>query len=375
VAPSTPPRNLGITRFTANRRADDPTQLRILVELLATTDNESTILTLAANGTEIERIPISLTDSRTARRLLTLPMSGGILTASLQTQDALAADNTASLVITPGRPLSVALIRRAGPIAEGSLRDPGWVLEETLRALPRVTLQTLDQARLASLPTPPDVLVFDALPAPPSRTTPALLLGSSRAPDAPSDRQSILLWDRADPLLTGLSLDGIFGVPTLVPSPVTTKPLARSSLQPLIWRTDQPRTIAVAFAPADSNWPLDVSFPVFIARSIEWLAGITDDARGSAFKPGDVIDLGDGPRRAPRAGLFTTTQGTPIAVNLTEAGESALPMGESSPEATPPPASGSGAVRKEIWSWFLAAAFVLLIAEWFVFAARTRLRP
>jgi hypothetical protein len=31
--------------------------------------------------------------------------------------------------------------------------------------------------------------------------------------------------------------------------------------------------VVVAFEPADSNWPLKHSFPLFLARSLEWLRG------------------------------------------------------------------------------------------------------
>ena len=141
IGGETTPRNVGIVKLAASRAADVPGAVRLLLEFVATRDAESAVVVLSLDGAEVERFPVSFGADRVARRVMTVAATEGVLTVSLQGGDALAADDSASLVIVPERRLTVGLVRRSGPMVEGSATD--WLLEETLRALPRADVKVV----------------------------------------------------------------------------------------------------------------------------------------------------------------------------------------------------------------------------------------
>lgn len=396
------PRNLGIVRFATTRRAESPGEVRVLLELVATRDQESAVVALSLDGVELERVAISFAADRTARRILSVPVTGGVLTAQIQGTDALKSDDSASVVVTAERPLKVGLVQRMGPVVEGGAGDASWVLEETLRALPRVTVERMGMnaefaKRVAEAGL--DVVVLDGVPRNEAVELPTMQFGSGRAAagDSAAEREMVVLWDRADALLSGLSLDGVFGVATLAAPSADARVLARSSARPLVWRVEgSGRVVAVAFSSVDTNWPLDVSFPVFVSRSIDWLAGVSERDGGRAIKAGELVEVGEergawvsasGERveaqmegggwvRVSRAGVYRAEGGedrAAIAVNVVDPRESSLDAGPAAEGQAGRVERGGNYSEREVWWWFLMAAAALLAVEWVVFASRSRL--
>jgi len=383
-------RNIGIVRFAASRSADSPGDVRVLMEFAATREGESVVAVLSLDGTEIERFPVSMGETRTARKVMTVAAARGLLTLTLPGGDALPSDDSASMVIVPQKRVRVALVRASGPVAAGVSSDPGWLLEETLRALPRADVQVMSAgADLAArvLAARVDVVVADGVVLPAAVAVPQLVFGGRAVSgDVKPDREAVVLWDREEPLLADLSLDGVFGVPRQA-APADAIVIARSLSRPLVWRTDgraggridgasnAGRRIGVAFVTADTNWPLDVSFPVFVSRAVDWLAGIEPGEAARAFKAGAVVDVGNGPVRVRRAGVVGEGESR-IAVNVVDRGESALEEGSGTALGVVDEDSEGGRggreSQKEIWSWFVAAAAALLMVEWIVFGIGAR---
>jgi hypothetical protein len=149
----------------------------------------------------------------------------------------------------------------------------------------------------------------------------------------------------------------------------------------------------------DSDLPLQVTFPVLMANLLNFLTPGQAFAAGDGLRPGQPLALkprgGEGPitvedptgqRFAPslteaglsfadthRLGLYTVRSGERVlgqfAVNLFDPAESAIRpaeairIGRSEVSAAGRQAQG----QLEIWPWLAAAAFALLLGEWWVY--------
>jgi hypothetical protein len=243
-----------------------------------------------------------------------------------------------------------------------------------------------------------------------------------RRNETPKDQSSaVLSWSRAHPLLRGVGLDSVFIAHALAlqdPAQanaadrapgVTIRELARGIDGPLILLAEDRgvRRVVVGFDLAQSNWPVQVGFPIFLASAIDYLTMRGEDEAGQAFTTREPAELAsrriapgpivlDGPMHveiAPtnagnttginlgvleRAGVYTLA-GAPadapvkVAVNLCDAttsrleGADRLTISGQSLEA-----SGRDEARRELWTWFVLAGAGLLIIEWMLNAWQTR---
>ena len=189
------------------------------------------------------------------------------------------------------------------------------------------------------------------------------------------------------------------------------QPLAEADSGPLIGVGEHSglRVISVAFALEDSDWPLRVSFPIFLTNAVRWLsAGSAPGAASPETPTGGVASLTvpsgagsltiirpDGSQSAVSApvsggtvlvddtrqvGIYhaKTSAGAdyPFAVNLDSAAEGHLAA------QTPPVLTHAGAsaapvhlppsrrAKNDLWPTLAAVALALLLAEWFVFHRR-----
>jgi hypothetical protein len=160
--------------------------------------------------------------------------------------------------------------------------------------------------------------------------------------------------------------------------------------------------IAVTFEPGDSNWPFQRSFVNFTAQAIELLAGMSDVASDESLEPGAMIRvrLPDGARDvrvtppggaaesmvrhdseaswgpARRCGAYRiawqAADGASgerwVAVNMLDAAECDVAAADRltlSGQAVRTVAREGGAL--DLWPWILGLAFVLLLAEWWIY--------
>lgn len=263
------------------------------------------------------------------------PSDGGPLEG-----DALDVDNRAFLVVPPARKLAVAVVS-----ARGNL-----FLASALEGLPLSRLVTLSPAQfeqrvregttgefdvvvldgwlpkgtgLASAPAPAPA-AQPAAPSAPGGASPPLAGGDVMAQSGdvlppgrylilaevpmklgaleggvrvtgPVAACSIIDWSRDHPVLRGLSLDGLLVAkcPKLeVQSGGAATSIATSDIGPLMLEVATPdtRAIVVPFDVAESNWPFNVSFVVFMASATTYLG---DDggtgAAGRSVQPGSVL--------------------------------------------------------------------------------------
>jgi hypothetical protein len=360
----------------------------------------------------------------------------------IASDDLLASDNAASLVLgRPDRP-GILLYRpkAAGPVVEGQeppVTPSEWLLEDALRELrPRVftiravePMFAMDQADLDGH----ELVVFDRVT--PSVTPPMASislgavppgLGVSRAREdgrgvdggaaqARLDAGPVLLWERNHALLRDVALDSLYvgkdiglGMDAALPEGVTE--LARGRDRPLLVLAEARgvRHVVAGFELAESNWPSQVSFPIFLASAVEYLTLRGETSLGRSFTTSQAVTLAvksatggtggsesaisiQGPIEAkamvrangevsfgvlPRAGVYLVesarTAEKAVAVNLVDATESALGVKRELTIGATASHAGEGTARREVWPWLVIAAAVLLFVEWILYAVRMR---
>lgn len=168
-------------------------------------------------------------------------------------------------------------------------RGDVW-LETALRTMRRttdLTVMTPEQYETGDTGGA-DAVIFDGYrPRKPERHSAVLYFGvvpsGSKLAETDGKGEPLVTNDAAavtgssdDPVVGGLTLDKLFVSRAIKLRPAagwTT--LVGSNRGPLVvaHSADGSRELVVAFDLQQSNWPLQVSFPVFIARSLDWLTG------------------------------------------------------------------------------------------------------
>lgn len=362
-------------------------------------------------------------------------LGSGIVTVTLDRPDALEADNSASLVLQPAaRPRVLVVIPAPPPTADGSPPPPGpeWLLTDvlgemdlrSLRVLPAPAYDPETASQVA------DLVIFDRVRPGELPRVPSIHFGAGvplrgvalAAPPEPGEGPSgtyFLSWQRTHPLLREVALDQVFvgrPRPIRLSDPTTdaegTDPaviadeLARGRQGALIVLLEHRgvRRLMIGFELVQSNWPAQFSFPIFLAEAVDYLTLRGDDRAGIAFRttePAEVrapsggpfalrgpIDLTVNPRDSragervnvgviPRAGVYRAEGGegpaSVVAVNMASEHESALGVADALRVGGEAVAAGAGdGGPREVWHWFVLAAFVLLALEWFLHAWFTR---
>lgn len=349
-----------------------------------------------------------------------LPLTGGIVEARVDIRDDLASDDRAALVLPPRRAVRILLVSEGNPF-----------LERVLNTDSRITLDAvLPKNYRASDSSAHDLTVFDNA-APPRALPPAgrylfwgpkTLGGASTAVPAVAasgtqemaDRPQIVDWSRTHPVLRFVDLAN---VNTLRARNVALAPwgetLAETDAGPLIIAGERgsARAVYVGFSVIESDMPLRIAFPIFVANCVDWLSARSGET-GAALRPGEVAALAaaakpgtitvtrpDGGKdqvpvspnapplydRTDTAGIYHASGKDyrhTFAVSLLSPAESSI-----APVAKPPVIvtaaaaandpiaphrvdSSKATVRREVWSYLALLALAALTVEWLVYHRR-----
>ncbi len=261
--------NLGITALDARANPEDATQRAIYASVANVSSNSmSADLELLLDGQLVNTVSLTVPGGQTAPHVFKATQEkDGVFTVRLNSKDDLAADNEASIVSLLPKPVNVLLVTRGNRL-----------LEKALRAVTNVRLAVAND--LTDGGASFDFIVLDGITPTvwPQGNVLAFGTGNTNwventvAVEAPV----IVDWKSTHPLLRYASFDNVQIVQSLTPKGGT-PPWAVSILEapqaPLIVAGElgRQRIVWVGFDPLESNWPLRVSFPIFIANAVDWL--------------------------------------------------------------------------------------------------------
>jgi Ca-activated chloride channel homolog len=279
--------NLGITALDVRANPEDATQRAIYASVVNVSSNTtSTDLELLRDGQLINTVALTVPGGQTAPHVFKASQTRDcVFTVRLTGKDDLAADNEASFVSLLPKPVNILLVTRGNRL-----------LEKALRAVANVPLAVADDLTDAGagfdfvvldgvLPTvwpKGNVLAF--------RTVNTNWVESVAAVEAPV----IVDWKSTHPLLRYAGFDNVQIVQSLTArAPTWAVSILEAPQAPLILAGDlgRQRIVWVGFDPLESNWPLRVSFPIFIANAVDWLNPANAKNSQLLIKAGDPFRL------------------------------------------------------------------------------------
>jgi hypothetical protein len=326
------------------------------------------------------------------------------LMASLDAKDEFAADNQASLIILPRKPIRTLLV------TGGNL-----FLEKALQVDPNVELSSVNLAGFTK-PDGFDVVIFDRA-APPQLPEGNYLFvncGSDQSPAAPgseSENQTLIDPDRSHPTLRYVDFSASRWARMRLGTPAGwAQELASSETGAAIIAGEKGkmRALWIGFGLDlnDGPFPLTVSYPIFLTNAVRWLS-FSEDTTAAQIRTGATISLDapsdvgqitvtkpDGTRReitpsgrggaafddTDQTGLYTATGANGyrrlFAANLSSYSESNIaPRLNQDFGLNPPGEPGRQvAIQRELWPWLAAALLGLLAFEWWAFHRRAFVR-
>lgn len=391
--------NVAVTRMSVRRSLVDPIGYAAMVEVTSFAEVESECrLSIELEDELIDVIPIKLAPGEVWKRTIVgASTDGGVLTASIDTEDALAIDNVARAVLPERSKIPVTLVTR----------EPSLYLESVLGAIPLLELNVTDQVPDASPASGftvlhrsesekiPDgaVLVID-----PQADTDVFELGD------PVEQPIVATQDTTSPLMPHVRLQNVIlpgargvtvsdgGMPLLIDAGGETLMASRVA--------GDDRLVVLTAKLDDGDLPLRIAFPVLMTNAVNWFlsrsgeiepslrtgelakvalpsSGGDVDATWTWVGPDDSVHVTTtedenalvGP--VDRVGMATLEQSgqtvKTIAVNLCDASESDL---RSRGELQPVEASMVRSGRRSIWFYLTCLAFGLTVGEWFLYQRR-----
>ena len=310
--------NAGVTSISVTRMPGESTQVFAKIENGAREATERTLV-LARGGETLDARSVTLPARGSATAFFEIAETDAkepqVFSVGLQGKDALAADDRVEFVIRPFVPRAGLLVADAPSI----YLDPAKI--ERLHPGLALTPVTPDQATVAIAKGDPviDFVCYDGvqpkeLPAVPAQLyIDAVPPGSGLVRGAAQQFPIVIDWDRTHPATARCQFDDLL----VTEAPKLTgfersRVLIDSTGGPLALLTPVPgrEVVVLAFAPAKSNFPLKLSWPLFLANTLDFLLGKTERAgEEPVAKTGAAILLGTG-----ESARVTTPSGTSVDV-------------------------------------------------------------
>ncbi len=295
--------NVAITQFQARRSTVDPLGYALLIELQNLSDSPAEgRLTLKLGESLVDVIPWSLEPEESWQTTVDgTSQEGGVLTASIDAEDGLAADNVARAIV-PNRPV---IPVRLTTIAE----NDAYYLTTVLNSIPLLNLVEIDapnadpsevlhvynQSVPAELPAGPTLIVTPNSAGPPidvgDETAPAWTLGNEIATPL------IAKQHEDSPLLTHVQLLNVLldrGRDVQVHEQLgeTVTLLESAEGAALLVAIDRPegRILILSTCLDSSDLPLRIAFPVMMTNAVNWFMRRTNEIN-PALSTGQVATV------------------------------------------------------------------------------------
>ena len=392
--------NLGITALDVRANPEDARERAIYASVANfSPDSQQTDLELLLDERLLETRPLTIPAGETSPQAFRAKQShDGVVTVRLTTRDDLAVDNQASIVSLLPKPVKVLLVSRGNRL-----------LEKALRSVANVEL-----AGATDLTDPAAgfdfVVLDDVTPSvwPKGNVLAIHVVNTNwfegvRREEAPP----IVDWKSSHPLLRYTGFDNVQVVQTLTArTPSWAVALVETPAAPIILAGElgRQRIIWIGFDILESNWPLRVSFPIFIANAVEWLDPANARSGQLLVKAGDPFRL---PLSEPASSAQVTFPGgttksltldpsanelvfgdtyksgvyrlrlgtneTVFCVNLLDAAESNIkPRDELQlGKYTKVSATTTKRANMEVWRTIATLGLLVLLAEWWYYHRRT----
>ena len=392
--------NLGITTLDIRENPENRQQRAIYTSVANFSDTQKqTTLELLFDNQVIDARALTLNPGETSPQIfLAAQDRDGVFTVRLDAKDDLAVDNQAAIPSLLPQPVKVLLVTSGNPY-----------LQKALRATANVELSMAPD--LSDATSAYDVVVLDGVVpgALPKANLLAIHIGQTNWFDGWSKIESpaIVDWKNTHPLLRYVNFDNVLIRETLgVKTPAWASSLVDGQKSPLILagELNRQKILWIGFDVLDSNWPLRISFPIFIAYAVEWLNPASarsvqlmiragDPFRFAPLAPiaGAQVTLPDGKQKridagtnaaeivfgdTARSGIYRLRAGTNetvFCVNLLDAAESntkprpELNVGKYSTIT----ATTLKRANMELWRWIALAGLGMLLFEWWYYHRRT----
>jgi len=392
-------KNIGITRFKFRQEIDSPESFEIMLEVKNFNPHPVLCpLEITLEGETIVEKTFGLRAQE--KKLLIFPYKGpvsGRARATLDLEDDFPVDNEAFAVLNTSRDIWVLLV------TEGN-----YFLEKLLQAFPHFMVNSVKEIMPDSWEeqtTGHDIVILDRI-RPPSTVKGNFLLIESLSPTIPIvktghiEGPEILDWDRNNPLLANLDLNGLsIERANQVKVDVPLRPLVESHDTGLMYAYEENglRAVYLGFDLTRSDLPLRVAFPVMMGNIFEWLQPRKLLFSSSQIEAGRPFPIYLGPQtkalsiappfstweayrpqsnpfnyvKTDKVGIYTVAEGERwehFAVNLVNESESNIQTPHFDPgdrggfsQSGPEPAEE----EVPLWIFFLCAAAVALILEWY----------
>ena len=392
--------NIGLVRIDARANPDNALERAVFASVANFSTNEwRTDAELLFEGRLLETRALTLAPTNTQLLIFTAPQTNnGVFTVRLTARDDLAVDNQASVVSLVPRPLKVLLVTRGNQL-----------LLKALRGAPNARIETAGQ--LTDPAEGYDVVVLDDLvPAvwPRPNTLAIHVAHTNWFPTwQPVKNPVIVDWKNSHPLLRFVNFDNVQVAGSLaVKTPPWGFSIVESPETPLIVTGEirRQRLVWIGFDPLESNWPLRLSFPIFMVNAMDWLHPAGNTSSQLLVQPGTAfrlplaqqaasarLTLPDGKTRTlgiepgarelvvsdtVRQGVYRVKTGTNEVIfcaNLMDSNESNI---------TPRDELAVGRYAKvgattlkranaEWWRWLALAGLVVLLFEWWFYHKRS----
>lgn len=275
----TPRPNLAVTGLDIRRSIEDRDKIEMFVAVENFASNAlAGTMTVGLNGEPLDSKVFSVGPEQTLSQIFeaTLP-AGGTIKVTFDVADALACDNSAWKVVEPPVRRRILLVG-----------EEAFFIERVLKCSPGLEFRTArsfdaTDSRNAGLHT----VIWNGVAAPGIAPCHNLYLGCVPAVDGLTagpalEAPDILDWDNVHPINRFLDFDNLIISTTVsLAFPPGGTPILRSSRTPLIGvlETGVGVLCVVGFDPVRSNWPLLVSFPLFLNNCLDYF----EEVQGRVF--------------------------------------------------------------------------------------------
>jgi hypothetical protein len=394
--------NAGITAFSVRAPQAGGERQCFVLAYNEHTEPLNTTLTLLLDGDMLAVEEVTLPPGDGQEVVFELPpVETGVLEARLDAPDALAVDNAAWLVLQPDAYLDVLLVTDSEAIS-------AYFLRRVLGLDPRVQLSAIAPGDYTGA-TAHDLVIFNNW-APPALPQGSLLFVNALPPlpgllaRGALENPPVLATDPRHPVMRFLNPGNIrieksidFALPEGAQGLITT---TNSALVADLSQGGQ-QIITIAFDLAETNWPLHLSFPLFVQNLLSWVPRGNAASEG-ALQAGQPLELFPRPNSSTvsvvdptggrhtvdldptrpvyfggttTAGVYEIVAGDVIeryAYNLIDRSESAITPAETLNLGRTEVVAQKGTVQmnRELWRWLALAGLAVLALEWWIYSRR-----